>query len=462
MIYLRKENNMPTRPTHVTLDTDVMNILNAIRNNASNNYRDYVPPITDVSELKSIGTIIMDMPALQNEFLSALINRIGRVLIASRLYENPWARFKQGMMEYGETVEEIFADIAKPYEFDGSHTTPTTQFAKHKPDVRAAFHVMNYQKYYPVTIEQQRLRQTFLSADGVIQLISYIVETLYTGANYDEFLTMKYLLGRSILNGRMYPISVSDPTDADNAKAIVTEVKANANLLEFPSRLYNPAHVFQHTPKEEQIIIINAKFDAMMDVNVLASAFNMDKAQFMGQRVLIDSFGALDRDRLALLFADDPNYVPFTDAEIAALDTVPMAVVGQKYWMVFDNLNEFTETYNAELLYWNYFYHQWKTFSSSPFENALVYVPSTPTVSSVVVTPATANVSAGSSLQLTTVVTTTDFAPKEVTYESDTDGVTITEGGVVQIDEGVSGTVTITVTSVFDDTKSDTVELTVS
>ena len=452
---------MPTRPQRVTLDTQVLNILNAIRNNASNEYRDYVPPITDVSQLREIGTIIMDMPALQNQFLSALINRIGRVLISTRMYENPWSRFKKGMLDYGETVEEIFTNIAKPYEFEGSHTTPTTQFKKHMPDVRAAFHVMNYQKYYPVTIEQQKLKMAFLSADGVSNLIGDIVNSIYTAANYDEFLTMKYLLAKTILNGRMYPVEVADATAA-NAKDIVTTVKANSNVLEFPSDKYNPAHVFQHTPKNEQIIFINAAFDAVVDVNVLASAFNMDKAQFMGQRVLIDSFGSLDRDRLALLFADDPSYVPLTDAEIAALDKVPMAVVGEKFFMVFDNLNEFTESYNGELLYWNYFYHQWKTFSTSPFENALVYVPTTPTVSSIEVTPDTASVKAGSSLQLTVDVVTTGFAPKTVVYESDNDGVTVTEGGVVQVDADATGSATITVKSTFDETKTATVSLTIA
>ena len=452
---------MPTRPKKVTMNTNVMNILNAIRNNASNEYRDYVPSMTDVSQLREIGTIIMDYPALQNEFLSALINRIGRVLISTRMYENPWSRFKKGMLDYGETVEEIFTNIAKPYEFEGSHTSPTTQFKKYNPDVRAAFHVMNYRKYYPVTIEQQKLRQAFLSADGVTSLIGDIVNSLYTGANYDEFLTMKYLLGKTILKGRMYPVEVP-AVSADNAKDIITEVKATSNVIEFPSTKYNPAHVFQHTPKSEQIIFVNAKFDAIMDVNVLASAFNMSKAEFMGQRVLIDSFGSLDTDRLAELFADDPSYVPFTAEEIEALDAIPLAVVGEKFFMMFDNLNEFTEIYNAELLYWNYFYHQWKTFSTSPFENALVYVPTTPTVVSVEVTPATATVSAGSSLALTTTVTVTGFAPQTVTYESNLDGVTITEGGVVQIDEGVSGTATITVTSTYDTTKTDTVTLTIS
>lgn len=452
---------MPTRPNRVTMNTNVMNILNAIRNNASNEYRDYVPAMTDTSQLREIGTIIMDYPALQNEFLSALINRIGRVLISTRMYENPWSRFKKGMLDYGETVEEIFTNIAKPYEFEGSHTSPTTQFKKYKPDVRAAFHVMNYRKYYPVTIEQQKLRQAFLSADGVTNLIADIVNSLYTGANYDEFLTMKYILGKTILKGRMYPVEVK-PVNAENAKDIITTVKSNSNILTFPSDKYNPAHVFQHTPKEEQMIFINANFDAIADVNVLASAFNMSKAEFEGRRVLIDSFGSLDTNRLAELFDDDPSYVPFTDDEIAALDAIPLAVVGSKFFMIFDNLNEFTEIYNAELLYWNYFYHQWKTFSTSPFENALVYVPVTPEVTSVEVTPATATVSAGSSLALTTTVETVGFAPQTVVYESNKDGVTITEGGVVQIDEGVSGSATITVTSTFDSTKSDTVELTIS
>ena len=453
---------MPTRPQRVTLDTNVLNVLNAIRNNASNNYKDYVPAITDTSEIRKIGTIIMDNVALQNEFLTALVNRIGRVIIATRMYQNPWARFKEGYLEYGETVEEIFTNIAKPYEYDFSSENETRYQKKRLPDVRAAFHVMNYRKFYPTTVTDKQLRQAFLSSDGVSQLISDIVNAIYTGANYDEFITMKYLLARNILNSRMYPIEVS-PVSAENAKAIVTEVKATANILEFPSTKYNPAGVFQHTPKGEQMIIINAKFDAIMDVNVLASAFNMDKAEFIGQRILIDSFGSLDTERLSILFADDPNYVPITSAELEALDEIPMVVVGEKFWRVFDNLNEFTEFYNPEQLYWNYFYHQWKTFSTSPFENALVFVPTTPTVTSVEITPATATVAKGQSFALTTKVVVEGFAPQTVDYTSDVEGIEVTEAGVVQIPADTTAkTVTITATSTFDSTKSDTCVITIS
>ena len=451
---------MATRPTKVTMDTNAINIVNAIRNNNSNYYKDYVPAITDVSELRQIGKIIMDVPALQNEFLNALINRITIVRITSKMFENPWARFKKGFLEYGEVIEEVFVDLTRVFEFDPDDAEETL-FKRVPPDVRAAFHVMNYQKFYKVTIERQRLAKAFLSASGMNDLITYIMTSIYTSAAYDEFLTMKYMLGRNILNGRLYPVEIAQVVKA-NMSDIVATVKGISNLLEFPERKYNPAHVFQHTDKTNQYLIINAKFDAEMDVNVLASAFNMDKASFMGQRVLIDSFGKLDNARLAELFKDDPNYVAITAEEATALDSLPLCLVDENFWMIYDNLNEFREVENGQGLYWNYFYHQWKTFSTSPYSNAILFVPTTPAISSVVVTPASATVAAGSNLALTTVVTAVGYAPQEVTYTSDNAKVFITEGGVVQVDAEATGTATITVASVFDPTKTGTVNITIS
>lgn len=451
---------MPTRPAKVTLDTNAVNIVNALRNNNSNYYKDYVPPITDVSELRAIGKIIMDVPALQNEFLNALVNRIALVRITSKLYENPWSMFKKGLLEYGEVIEEVFVDLIRVYEFD-AEKAETELFKRVNPDVRSAFHVMNYRKFYKVTIERQKLAKAFLSAQGMEDLITYIMEQIYTSANYDEWITMKYMLAKAILNGRLYPVEIPTVTKA-NMTDIVAKVKGTSNLLTFPSRMYNPAHVFQHTDKSNQYILLDTQFEANMDVNVLASAFNMDKAEFMGNRVAIDGFGIVDSERLAELFADDPNYVPLTDAEIALLQTIPLAVVDENWFMVYDNLVEMREAENGQGLYWNYFYHLWKTFSNSPFSNAVVFVPATPAITSVDVTPATATASVGENVALTTTVVATGFAPQEVTYTSDNDKVFVTEGGVVQINEGATGTATITVASVFDPTKTDTSVITIS
>lgn len=451
---------MPTRPKKVTLDTNAVNICNAIRNNSSNNYRDYVPPITDVSELKEIGKIIMDMPALQNEFLTALVNRIAMVRITSKLYENPWNRFKKGIIDYGETIEEIYVDICKVYNYD-IDKAENELFKREKPDVRSAFHTLNFMKFYKITVERKMLYRAFLSAGGMDDLISKIMESVYTSANYDEFLTMKYLLGRVIVEGRIYPVEIPE-ANATNAKDIITTVKANANKLTFLSTKYNMAGVHNHTSKNEQNIIINSDFDAIMDVNVLASAFNMSKTEFDGKRILVDSFGEVDNERLAILFKDDKGYKPFTQEEIELLNKIPMVVVDDSFWMIFDNLIEMRDVENGQGLYWNYFYHLWKTFSVSPFSNAMMYVPMEASVESVTVTPTTATVTAGSNLALTTTVVTKGFAPQTVNYESDNANVYVTNSGVVAVGEDATGTATITVTSTFDETKSATVTITIS
>ena len=100
---------MAVKPTIKTLTNSSVDILNVIRENATQNYKEYVPKATpDANSIRQIGAVIMDYPALQNEFLNALVNRIGRVLITSKMYDNPWAMFKKGMLELVETVEEIF------------------------------------------------------------------------------------------------------------------------------------------------------------------------------------------------------------------------------------------------------------------------------------------------------------------------------------------------------------------
>lgn len=448
---------MATTPKVVTLTNSSVDILNAIRNNATQNYRDYVPKATpDADSIRQIGAIIMDYPALQNEFLSALVNRIGRVLITSKMYDNPWAFFKKGLLEFGESVEEIFVNIAKPFQFDPA-VAETNVFKREIPDVRAAFHIMNYQKYYKATISNDQLRQAFLSWQGISDLIAKIVDAMYTGANYDEFQTMKYMLARHILDGHMYPVEI--PTvETANMKSIVSVVKGVSNKFTFLSPNYNLAGVQTYTTKNDQYMLINSQFDATMDVEVLASAFNVGKAEFSGRRVLVDSFGSLDTARLAELFASDSTYQEISSDELEALDAIPAVLVDRNWFMIFDNFYNFTEQYNGEGLYWNYWYHVWKTFSVSPFANNALFIPGTPGVTSVTVTPSRSTVAAGQSVQLSANVETTNFAPKSVTWSVDSEYATVDNSGKVTVlsTAPASTNITVTATSTYDTSKKGT------
>lgn len=436
-----------------------VDILNAIRNSASANYRDYVPVASSAGDnIKDIGNIIMDYPSLQNEFLNALVQRIGKVLITNKTYSNPWSMFKRGMLEYGQTIEEIFVDLAKPFEYDPA-VAETQIFAREIPDVRAAFHILNYQKYYKTTVNEDQLRQAFVSPDGLHSLVTKIIDALYTSANYDEFMVMKYMIARHIVQGEMYPVTI----DENNTVEATEAVKEMSNNLSFMSTDYNLAGVHNVSEKGEQYLIVSSKYDAVMNIEILATAFNMDKADFMGHKVLVDSFGKLDNDRLAQLFEGDSWYEELDSDVLSALDAIPCVLVDKDWFMIVDNMTKFTNQFNGEGLYWNYWYHVWKTFSVSPFHNSIMVVPGDQSVDSITVTPSTVTASAGQSVQFTVVVETTNFASQKVIWSvSDTENASVDIYGNVTLGDDASGEITVTATSAFDDTVVGTATITVS
>ena len=456
---------MPNIPYKSTLTGNSVQIINAIRNDATVDYKTYVPYATPDSDcIRKIGAIIMDNPNLQNQFVNALINRIARVIVSSKSYENPWAMFKKGLLEFGETVEEIFVNLAEPFTYNPD-TAETNWMVQQIPDVKSAFHVINYTKFYKTTIRNDQLRQAFLSWDGITDLIARIVDSLYAATNYDEFQTMKYMIARQILDGGIKIVNIP-AVETANMNTIVSTIKGVSNNFEFMGTSYNRAGVYNYTNKNDQYIILNSKFEAQMNVDVLASAFNMSRAEFVGHQVLVDSFGALDITRLNKLFDGDPNYDEIGESDLELLDAIPAVLVDRDFFMIFDNFFKFTEQYNGEGLYWQYWYHVWKTFSISPFANAVMFSPNTPTVTAVDVTPAAAVASPGGIVQLSAAVTTTNFAPESVTWSLSEGGdyATIGASGVVNVAANAPNETVITAkaTSTFDSTKSDTANITVS
>lgn len=453
---------MPKIPTTVKMSAETPDILNTIRANSSAYYQSIVPRVTSETDSpKEIGAIIMSYTALQNEFLTGLINRISRTILISRLYENPWSMFKKGLLDIGETVEEIFTNICNAQSFSPA-VAENEVFKRVIPDVRTAFHTMNYQKFYKQTISDEQLRQAFLSWQGVTDLIASIVNAMYTAANYDEFLVMKYLLAKNAVNGNMYSVTIPAAT-TENAKSIVSTARSYSNKLTFMSTAYNPAGVSTFTPRDNQYILVNTDFDGIMNVEVLASAFNMSNAEFLGHMILVDGFGNLDIERLNALLGDTPGYQEIGSANLTALNNVPAMLVDENFFMIFDNLAKFTEIYNSDGLYWNYSFHTWKTFSVSPFANAVIFNPVAAAVTGVTVSPSSVTVTKGQTAQFTANVTATGFAPQSVTWtvNGEAPGTTISPSGLLTVDPAETQTpLTVTATSTYTPTKSGTATVT--
>lgn len=419
--------------------------------------------------IHAIGDYILNFTPAANAYLNALVNRIGFVIISSKMYTNPWSVFKKGRLEFGETVEEIFVNLAKPYQFSPSKAE-TDVFKRTIPDVRAAFHTMNFQKYYPITISDDQLRQAFLSWQGITDLIAAIVESVYASAQTDEYLVMKYMLARCILNGNITPVQVP-ALSADNAVSIATVFNETAMNLEFQSNKFNMSGVTTHTPMDEQYLITTTAFRSTMNMNVLAAAYNIEYAELMGRIINVDSFVDMDWDRLTLLFTDengdvDPSFEEWDSTDETILEGVPAVAVSKDFWQIWDNFEKMTENYNGKGLYWNYNYHVWKTFSVSPFAQAVCYTATTGTITSVAVTPTAATLPPGADLEIAVSVSRTGVINKAVEWSvsgNASTGTYVTDAGKVHIaKDETAATVTVKATAVADSTKSATCTVTVS
>ena len=354
------------------LNASTIDILNTIRANASLEYQSSIPEITKASDIPAVGEVLYGYPALANQFINALINRIALVKVKSATFNNAYAELKKGYLEFGETVEEVFVNIAKAREFS-AEKAEAREFKRSLPDVRSAFHSMNYRVQYPVTIQDEDLRQAFLSAEGVQDLIARIVDSVYVASEYDEYLLFKYLIIKAVSHGEMYPVSIGDGTDM---KVAGVAFRGTSNQLTFMSTKYNREGVHTVTAKEDQYIFMDSNYNARFDVEVLAGAFNMEKADFMGRLKLIDDFTTFDNDRFDVIRQNCDMLEEVTAQELALMADVKAVLVDKEWFQVYDNQNKFTEKYVASGEYWNYFYNVWKTVSSSPFSNAIVFVES--------------------------------------------------------------------------------------
>lgn len=455
---------MPKIPTVKNLEANTAQILNAARADIGGAYAQDVPKaLADGTNLAAIGEVVMNNPAYPNQLYSSLANRIGMVLLTSKAYRSSLKSLKRGLMTFGEKVEEIFVAMAEPHDYNIVEAQ-TNVFKLETGDVYTAFHTLNYEKFYKKSISEENLRQAFLSPEGVYDLIGGLYESLYSGAEYDEFLTTKYLIAKMILGGFIKSTQIPAVT-ADTVKEVATTMAEASYMFRFPSNKYNIAKVTTFSRPEDLILMTSAKFGALNNFNVLASAFNMDKAEIEARHIMIDGFDIFDLDRLDKLLGNDPEYTRFTDEQLTLLGSIPAVTFDKNWFMIFDVLMTYKEIYNPEGMYWQNIYHVWKIFSVSPFNNAMMYTDQTSSVTSVTLSPKTATLSKGATLQMTATVVTEGFADKSVIWTvSGTSATTstISSTGLLYIAGDEANTeLTVTATSALDSTKQDTATITI-
>ena len=450
--------------TNVSVD-----VLNRIRESASVNYQTAVPIATaDASVIRDIGAIIMDSPNLQNEFLDTLINRIGKVVIKTRLFENP-LQFSKGELSYGESIEECFVNLIEANQYDAVKGESEV-WKRAFPDVRSQFHVLNSEIFYKTSVSRRELDKAFLSGEGVANLVEAIIQKMYVSAAYDEFLMVKYIIAKAALDGTTAIYPVAAVADEASARQLLKAIKITSNNFEILSKDYNTAGVYNSSSKDDQYVIISNENDGNLTVDCLAYMFGPSFASSDNKKVRIDGFDKLDFDRLNKVLGVEVT--PFTDDEIAALGNIEAVLVDWSWFQIYTKLIETRYIENPENLYENTWLHLWRVFSRSIFENCVIFASGVNGVASVAINEAptvTHGVAGSGSVDVT--ITTAGLTPKggeRVNYSvvvSSTNGkASISEDGVLTWNNAFAAddTIVVTATSAIDSTKTDSETITVA
>ena len=334
---------------------DILNVLNTIRDNASDIYRERIPEATRAN-IQDVGEAITNPnnAVATNEFISTLLNMVIKQVIHTKLFSDPLKSLKKGTKPLGDTVEEIYANFVQSKGYD---PTGADLLTRELPDVKTCYHRMNRKDKYKVTISPEMLAKAFTSYDKLESMIQTIINTLYNSSELDEFVLIKQLIKEAVDNNAMKVVTIDEPTTNEtNAKNFIKAVKIVSGDMVFANSNNNAyltaqsddnKAIITNTPKDEQVLIIDNATDVSVAIDVLASIFNMSVAEFNDTRkIVIDAF-------------PDPS--------------IRACLVDEQFFQVFDDLVMFKEFENEEGLYKNYYLHVWQTLAYSILVNAVCF-----------------------------------------------------------------------------------------
>lgn len=347
-------------------------ILDKIWLSGTNDYQQRIPQTTqnDIAATQA-ALFAPENLNLYNQFVDALVNRIGSTYVHQQTWRNPLAVFKKDAIRYGDKAQEIAVKWIKSHSYADDREDV---FKMYRPDANVWFHTVNRREFYPITVNRDELEFAFTEDYGLNSFVSAIMAAPQNSDEYDEYRIMLELMAYYEDNFGFYKHQLSAaPTDKATAEELLVELRAYAGDLRFPSSRYN-AGLIKDVPvfarPDELVILMTPRTQAVIDVMALAAAFNMDRETIQQRIVMVDEFPV--PNAVALLTTDD-------------------------FFQCRDKLNQTTSQYNPLTLGTNYFLHRWGMYSVSPFVPAILFTTdSGTTIPTVTMTPSGLDMTADS------------------------------------------------------------------
>lgn len=268
----------------------------------------------------NIGTTILTYSVVKNEFLNVLVNKICGQIFMNKVYTNPLSFFEKEPVPYGSTLESVFTDLIQSKNFNENFGTNdvSSLIGVETPPTKTEYYSKNFEKKYKISVSDQQLRTAFLNPNGLQNLINQVLTVPTNSRNFDDFQLMKGLLANASTKEVTLATTYKTASDDVKAKMLTKQTRAIVDRFGMMSKVFNIQGVYTFTNSQNIVIVTTPEVSANLDVELLATAFNMEKAE-MGRRIVkIDSFQkydaatkAYEADANVELMVIDEDYIQF-------------------------------------------------------------------------------------------------------------------------------------------------------
>lgn len=356
-----------------TIKEGLRTYLNEIRETSIQNntlYHQSVPFINENTDIGTFGQPILNVPVVMNEFMSMLVNRIVYTQFTMKYFRNPLQVLEGDRIPLGYAGQEIYVNPSQGRKFNVNDFAGL--LAKYEADVKVQYTNVNMDLQYPVTVSRHKLKQAFVSWDALDGFIGELSNSLYNGAYIDEYKFTKYLVSQAYKQNSAQIRQITAPTTEAQAKSFITEARKLFLNFQTPSSDFNSWNkvggygrpITTFTNPEDIVFLVRNDIRAYIDVNVLASAFNIDKTILLGNILPVDNFDQYD---------DSGNKI-FDGSAI-------LGIIADKSWFRIKRQDMFLdEFYNANNRTWQYYLNLTKMYNYSLFANGVIFATALPQV----------------------------------------------------------------------------------
>ena len=367
-------------------------------------YQTQIPLVEHYTSSQVYGQSLLALPSdLRNKFIQSLVNRIAYTKFQMDYFENPLRELANDELPLGAIGQDIYVNPAqgRVYNIDDF----AGLLAKYESDVKVEYNELNYDVQYPVTIVRKELEKAFTSWGDFESFLMGISQSLYNGAYIDDYNYTRKLITNAYKNNnvQMETFTFANPASPTEAelKALLARLRQAYLDFQAPSTAYNAwakvggygRSIVSWSNPRDIVVFISNKLASILDVNALASAFNIDKAELLGRVYYVPDFDQKDNEGNVIV--DGSKIYAF--------------ICDRRWFKIRDKAMFMDEFYNANNRSWQQYLNVIKSFNYSLFANGLMLVGEIPTINATAMVVDKATVSVAEGDDAVVQITTTPF-----------------------------------------------------